>query len=123
VNARRAKERNRAERDRLQAILDAAATAEPRYMRTLSNGCEVWMRGRMMLVLPPLVDDYPDPIKDAVDRRRRASLSGRCDCGATWDLSRRGHLEMTHEDGCDAADDALDDLAAAHGMAFARWVA
>lgn len=123
MNGRRAKERNRAERERLRAVLNAAATAEPRYMRTLSNGQEVWMRGRVMLVIPALIDDYPDPIKDAVDRRRRASLSGRCDCGAAWSLTRRGHLDMEHEPECPASDEALDDLAAAHGMVFGRWVA
>jgi hypothetical protein len=123
VNARRAKERNRTERERLRAILNTSATAEPRYMRTLSNGQEVWVRGRMMLVIPALVDDYPDPIKDAIDRRRRASLTGRCDCGAHWEITRRGNLGMEHEPGCDAADDALDDLAEAHGMVFARWAA
>jgi hypothetical protein len=123
VNARRARERNRAERERLRAILDDAATAEPRYMRTLSNGQEVWLRSRMMLVIPALADDYPDPIKDAIDRRRRASLTGRCDCGALWNITRRGHLDMEHEPDCGASDAALDDLAAAHGMVFARWVA
>lgn len=123
MNARRARERNRAERERLRSILRDAASAEPRHLRTLANGSEVWMRARMMLVLPPLVDDYPDPIKDAIDRRRRASLTGRCDCGACWGITRRGDLAMGHEAGCDATDSVLDDLAAAHGMVFGRWVA
>jgi hypothetical protein len=123
VNARRARERNRAERERMRSVLRRAAEAEPHYERTLSNGCEVWLRGPIMLVLPPLVDDYPAPIKAAIDRRRRASLSGCCDCGALWDITRRGQLDMEHEEGCDATDNALDDLAAAHGMVFPRWVA
>lgn len=123
MNARRARERRQAERATTQAILDASLAATPRYVRTLPNGSECWMRGRIMFVIPPLVDDYPDPIKAAIDRRRRASLSGQCDCGAVAAINRRGSVEMNHEDVCDATDRALDELAAAHGMKFERWVA
>jgi hypothetical protein len=123
MNARRARERNRAERERLSQLLQDAAVSAPRYLETLSNGCEAWMRGRIMFVIPPLREDYPADLKAAVDRRRRASLAGSCDCGARWDLTRGGHLGMAHEPDCDAADEALDRLAAAHGMAFGRWAA
>lgn len=123
MNARRARERHRAERDKLRRTLHEAADSGPRYLETLSNGSEAWMRGRVMFVLPPLVDAYPEPIKAAIDRRRRASLEGVCDCGALWGITRRGKLDMAHEAGCDGTDSALDDLATAHGMTFPRWVA
>lgn len=109
--------------DSAAKLLAEAFTAAPRYLETLSNGSEAWMRGRVLFVLPVLVEDYPPPIKAAIDRRRRASLEGVCDCGARWDITRRGKLDMAHEAGCVATDRALDELAAAHGMTFPRWAA
>lgn len=119
MNARRAKARSRIEREELRATLTEASASPPRYLRTL-RGSEVWVCGRVLFTLPVLCDDYPDDLKAAVDRRRRASLSGACDCGGRWDVTRRGRVEMWHETGCDATEQALDALAAGHGMAFAR---
>ena len=58
----------------------------------------------------------------AWNRRRRASITGRCDCGATITLPNRAerraakaqgrviHRTVLHEHGCPASDGALRDL-------------
>jgi len=117
MNARR--ERRADERTRLSRTLAEAEGATPTYVGRL-GGTELWMVGKILAGIPVLRDDYPADVKDAVDRRRRATLSGRCDCGARRQLVGHG-LVFAHEPGCVAGDEQLDAVAARHGMAFARW--
>lgn len=117
MNARQARARRAAERAQLQADLDAMSSATPQLVGS-TKGQDCYLVGRVLLVLPALLDDYPSPIKDAVDRRRRAALTGRCDCGATRHLTRRNKLVLNHEAACNASDERLGALAAQHGLAL-----
>ncbi len=83
--------------------------------------------GRVAFVLPRLRDDYPDELKQALTRRRMATVSGRCECGATRPRLNRaqrraGHvvpLEMVHEDDCPAANTNIIEIGWRHGIRLA----
>jgi hypothetical protein len=77
---------------------------------------EIWLNDRVVQVLPALRDDLHPRIKDAVARRRLASLTGRCDCGGEMEIDGpltpgstvRGR--MWHEPDCSATDIAIAQL-------------
>ncbi len=65
---------------------------------------------RVLLVLPPIDDDLPADVKNALAIRNAASASGRCpDCGALGTIERvaAGVFSATfrHEPGCGALTD------------------
>lgn len=122
MNARRARARKQLRLQETRQLLEQSAGTTPRLVG-LTGGQECWMVGTVMHVVPVLRDDYPADLKAAVDRRRRASLTGRCDCGATWQVLRRGHVDMRHEDGCTATDEVLFAIGLRYGRRFSRWAA
>jgi hypothetical protein len=66
----------------------------------------------VLLVLPALRDDWPGELKAAVELRRRAMLTGRCDCGGRRPVAvlDRGEVQLTtfrHEDDGAATDASL----------------
>lgn len=119
MNGRQARARRAAERAKIQASLDAMAGATPKLIASI-GGQDQFMIGPVLISVPVLRDDYPPDLKNAIDRRRRAGLTGRCDCGAVRHLTRKGGLELQHEDDCPATDERLDEIAAAHGMTMRR---
>jgi len=119
MNARRARQLRAAERLKLQAALKNLQDAEPVLVGT-DGGQDYYKVGTTLFLIPVLLDDYPPAIKAAIDRRRRASLTGRCDCGAERRVGRKNRLVIEHETDCDATDERLDEIAAAHGMTLAR---
>jgi SEC-C motif len=78
-------------------------------------------QGGTLLLVPAIDDSWPTEIKNAVERRRRATLYGRCDCGGT---ARRPPMQpgqtaeqtFQHEDDCPATDEALGALFARYGI-------
>ncbi len=59
----------------------------------------------------------PHPVRQALARRRQATLTGRCACGARLSLEGRiGHATMGHESDCPASNDALRALLDEHGV-------
>jgi hypothetical protein len=119
MNARRARQLRAAERIKVQATLNTLQDAEPVLIGTI-GGQDYYKVGTALFLVPVLLDDYPPAIKTAIDRRRRASLTGRCDCGAERRVGRKNRIVLEHETDCDATDERLDELAAAHGMTLAR---
>lgn len=117
MNARKAKEQRAAERAKLRANLESMRGATPQLVGT-DGGQDYYSVGRVLLVVPVLRDDYPPPIKVAIDRRRRAALLGSCDCQATYRITRRVQLALEHEDDCPASDHNLTALAEQHGLSF-----
>jgi len=78
-------------------------------------------RGGTLLLVPALNDGWPAEVKNAVERRRRATLYGRCDCGEHRRAMRPGadgmqHASFPHERDCPASDEALGELFAKHGI-------
>lgn len=88
---------------------------KPHLLRVLSDGHEVWMRDKTMFVIPPAPpEDAPLSLREGLARRRIATLTERCPCGARrgrpW-LGEDGyqHASFWHEDGCPAGDERLGD--------------
>lgn len=121
MNARRARAQRRARTTELAATLAAMDAAEPRFLRRVGDS-EAWKVGPAVVVVPVLRDTYPAALKNAIDRRRRASLHGACDCGARRRVDQHGRLAYDHDDDCPAADANLDQLAADHGLVATRWI-
>lgn len=119
MNARKAREKRAAERARTQAALNAMTTATPQLVASY-GGQDYFKVANALVLVPVLRDDYPDDLKAAIDRRRRASLTGSCDCGATRRLNRGNRVTYEHETDCPASEDAIDAIAARHGLTFAR---
>jgi hypothetical protein len=122
MNGKQARRHRHTERSRIEQTLAAARTATPEYVATLATHDEVWSVGPLLCVIPPLMEDFPPAVKDAVDRRRRATLSGQCDCGGKRRLLKPRHLVLEHEHNCPASDDNLTKLGARHGLKFKRWL-
>ena len=92
---------------------------QPRLVQQLPTGDELWQlstpQGNVLHVLPAIDDAWPPELKSAVARRRRAILSGRCDCGARFrvlggDTAGVMHAGMEHERDCPASDDHCMEL-------------
>lgn len=121
MNGRQARRQRAAERARQEHALEQARKAAPVLVAILPSRDEVWSVGPIMAVIPPLLDEFPDEVKHAVDRRRRATLHGQCDCGAIRRLIRPGHATLDHHDRCPASDANLSTIGAPHGLQFVRW--
>lgn len=119
MNARRARQLRAAERAKTQAALKAMEGAEPVLLGS-EGGQDFYQVGPAVFLIPVLRDDYPPAVKTAIDRRRRAALTGRCDCGAERQLTRRNRIVIEHEAECTASDERLDEVAAEYGLSFAR---
>src|SRR5687768_10969066 len=87
--------------------------AQPRLVQQLSTGDELWQLstslGAVLHVLPAIDDAWPPELSSAVARHRRATLSGRCECGARFQVRGRDaagliHAAMEHERDCPASD-------------------
>lgn len=79
---------------------------------------EVWLVdtaiGRILFLVPGLVESDPPEVRDAIAARREASIRGRCPtCGARRRL-RAGRLDFRHENWCGAGDERLGELIARH---------
>lgn len=72
----------------------------------LEGGEEVWRRGEALIVLPPIPDDASPALKSALGRRRRATVTGECSCGATFEQGAQS-LTMAHMASCDASDSSI----------------
>jgi hypothetical protein len=121
MNARAARARSRAVRGIIEQALNDAARCAPRFVTAMGE-MEIWQRGCVAFVMPALRDDYPSPLKAAVDLRRRATLSGECDCGATRTVVGQ-RVVLEHDDDCMATDKNLIAIGEACGVPFKRWVA
>jgi hypothetical protein len=79
---------------------------------------------RVLFVVPALPDEAPPRLREGLARRRVLYATGRCPCGATFEMPNRAtrraarktgavlHGRVTHEDDCPATDDAcLDEIA------------
>jgi SEC-C motif len=77
--------------------------------------------GGTVLLVPAIDVSWPAEIKNAVERRRRATLYGRCDCGeqvrpTTPTTGGVAAEPFPHEPGCPATDEALAELFARYGI-------
>jgi len=78
--------------------------------------------------LPSISDDLPSEMKSALAVRREATLTGACECGATFsypsqaerrEAQRQGqplHCTMEHEEHCRVTDDGISEIAARFGI-------
>jgi hypothetical protein len=95
--------------------------ARPARIVAAIGDIEIWEQGNVVQVLPALSDHLHPLVKNALDRRRRASLEGRCDCGAKRQLEGplvRGAVVravMEHENHCDASSPRLEMLLEQYG--------
>lgn len=77
--------------------------------------------GSVLYLLPELREGLHPELLNALERRRRASTTGRCDCGATFVFD--GPLEpgkttravMEHVGDCPASDAGIAALVESHG--------
>jgi hypothetical protein len=73
---------------------------------------ESWKVGTTMFVLPVIHEDMPAGLKQALERRRRATMDGVCACGARRSAPSGSrpllHAVTTHEHDCPAHDDAIE---------------
>jgi hypothetical protein len=94
------------ERERVHHLMAEADTQAARLVRYI-DGHEVWMRGRVMFVLPATPAGAPTAVRNGLAARRAAALRGVCDCGAKADSHRPGRVAFVHEDGRPASDEAI----------------
>jgi hypothetical protein len=76
------------------------------------GGLELWVKDRIAVLMPAVKAHYSARLTAAIERRARANLVGRSECGAeAADGSalapRLVGMRMVHEDDCDASDEAL----------------
>jgi hypothetical protein len=117
------KHRRRLSRARTLAMLAAAAGTEASYIGpgpTMWNRPhEAWMAAGVLFILPALTEGEHPEVLSAIERRRRASITGRCDCGARRRLTGgpQPHLCFEHEFDCPAGDERLAELFERYGVA------
>ena len=83
------------------------------------------MKGSVLYIVPRVLPGMADELAEAIARRRRATLDGRCECGGRRHTgnSRPGHLmggTFLHEEDCPAHDRAIAALVLRTGW---RWSA
>ena len=113
MNARRARERRRIEGQMRAAI------SEPAEVVATLDGWDIVRRGPLLLVLPIVPEDAPSELKEALGRRREAGLTGRCACGARFEVEtavragtgRLGLAAFLHEADCSASDERIAEIA------------
>ena len=82
---------------------------------------DAYVAGEALIVVPAINPAWPVEIRQAVDRRRRATLTGRCACGETGGpLAGGGGIQAVrgqinaygfeHADACTATDEHLGAL-------------
>ena len=85
---------------------------------------DIVLKGEVMYVVPRPMPGMAEELAEAIARRRRATLDGRCECGGRrhTGASRTGHVMGTflHEEDCPAHDRAIAALVRATGW---RWSA
>ena len=97
----------------------ADAWTQPAHYMTSDGESEYWKRGDVLFVVPAIPDGAHPEVANAIERRRRATLEGRCDCGAHLIWVGPKHQGVTqsaliHEDDCPAADTNLQRIIDAH---------
>lgn len=105
--------RQQMKRRHLAESLNAAASERARYQGDVGP-YELWQRGPVMFLVPKVPLGAPDEVAGAISRRRLASITGECECGAGYRL-HRGRLEMAHEHDCPASDSAMAEVLERHG--------
>jgi hypothetical protein len=98
----------------LRRQLDEGLEQPARFVGVTEGG-EMWVRGRVAFVVPVIPDGAAPELKDAIERRRRASLTGHCLCGERVRFTGGGRMILRHEVGCNASDQGLARLVAQHG--------
>jgi hypothetical protein len=70
--------------------------------------------GRIMHVLPAVTADMPTALREALEVRRSATITGRCGCGAAMVIDRDANGDpagfMEHEADCPADDATIRKL-------------
>lgn len=73
-------------------------------------------RGSTLYVLPDIDDRLPADLKNAIARRNKATVTGRCDCGARIEITSRAggviNATMAHENDCPAGSERFFELLA-----------
>ena len=121
MSATARRHRRAAARWRTEETLEDAAAAPPVSVG-VRGSMELFMRGKVMYVLPRVTPEMPDELAEAITRRRQATLEGTCACGGSRDrhtpAAKRGHVvhdTFWHEDDCIAHEDAINDILARCG--------
>ncbi len=112
-------------RGRLEQTFITALDQPATLVADLPGGGELWKRGEVAFVVAGVPATAPPAIRAALDRRRRATLTGRCECGGRLHLRRMmaaatNHQAVVHEADCPAGDHNLAALIEAEGW---RWPA
>lgn len=94
---------------------------------------------KTLVVVPEIREDYPPELREAIALRRLVALGKPCPCGAQPTRinraqrreiaarRRRGlpalkiRATVEHEADCCATDQAIDEIAARHGLTPVRW--
>lgn len=82
-----------------RALADDLA-AEPTFLR-LTDGLELWVKGQLVVAVPPAVEE-PPALAAAVEAARSTWLAGQCNrCGARPLLAARtGAITVRHHPDC-----------------------
>lgn len=114
--------RRQSARARIRQTLADARAAEPVYVGPVGDDFEAFMVGRAMVVTYRTLPGMAPEMRAAVDRRREATLTGRCPCGGRSHMGPSGGgivtADLRHEHDCPAADVNLLALATATGWTF-----
>jgi hypothetical protein len=87
------------------------APDHPKLLARINFGRdEVWTRDSVLVVVPAILEQYPEPLIESISRRRALLLGGRCDCGirlpaSAVDMCSQGNdVVIWHEPDCTARD-------------------
>ncbi len=96
---------------RLAATLAEADAFEPTYVGPAPGGGELGRAGPVLTLVASIPAGAPPELAETLNRRRRASLTGRCACGDRRHLGRANRpaslLPVVHAKDCPAADGAV----------------
>lgn len=123
MNAKKARAKRRALRERNEQLLATVRAAVPVRLRMVANGYEVWRRGPATIVVPVVPLHYPEPVQTALTVYRMAALTHDCPrCALEVKVTGAGAVLYRHEVHCPADPDRLAALAAEHGIDMKRKV-
>lgn len=105
--------RRQLKRGRIIEAIKAAAGERARYVGDLDT-YEMWLRGPVLHLVPRIPLGAPEELAAAVSRRRMATITGTCDCGAAFRL-HGSQLDMAHEHECPASDAGMAEVLERHG--------
>ena len=75
----------------------------------ISGPLTMWMLPGAAVLAPTIRPDAPERIRDWVERRALANLTGLCPtCGAAAGVNRPTRIGMTHEPDCDVQEEPRD---------------